>query len=743
MYNKLHLKNGDVLSDIHLNHLENAIDEIVEETSEFKNKLIDIATAKGLAINEEMSFNDIANQINLLGARIYHNHDVENELIDIRETCPSGCIQLVCTDEGTGRVRFTVWTSDNSQYSVDWGDGKSNIYNSGAVADHTYAKGAGQAYKENATQFVATISAAGGNVINRFLSGEKPQIIWFASKDIYFTNLDSMFATYNYADNYGCHFLKYVDIIGGALTSQANTSAQGAFRGCYSLERVTGTMNLTGATNLSLLFNGCKALKEVPEVILLGTEGINADGMFLNCNELEAIPFDFDFSGLTNITNIFGSCYKLAELPDNIDLRSCTMANYAFQYCKALIYMPELKNSNRITASAGMFQYSGIEEMYPILDLSSSTNTVDLFRGCTMLREAPVTLKLDNTGTIQRLFETCTSMVSAPSSIYAPKATNAQYTFSGCNSLRKAPTSINLPVVENAVGLFQNCSSMTHGPDELLLDTAKDINNLFSGCITLQKGAPIYAPEATNITSIFYNCSSMVSVAEEYDFPNAIHANNLFQGCSSLEVAPRLNLPVAQNTASIFNGCSRLRETKPYSFPNTNTVNGFYRSCSLLEHVEQLEAPKATTWSEVYRGSQSLVSITTMSGPLATTLWYTLDASPYLHTLPEVIDMSSVTDTSGWCNSKQIQGSVTFKGLKAALTLNGNPGITSIRLQNQNTLCQNLNFSSNGLDTEAINTLFGDLVRPTATRNINVAGNPGASTCNASIATAKGWTVTK
>ena len=46
------------------------------------------------------------------------------------------------------------------------------------------------------------------------------------------------------------------------------------------------------------------------------------------------------------------------------------------------------------------------------------------------------------------------------------------------------------------------------------------------------------------------------------------------------------------------------------------------------------------------------------------------------------------------------------------------------------------------MDKEAIDTLFGDLVRTNVRRTINVKGNPGASTCDVSIATNKGWAVT-
>jgi hypothetical protein len=45
------------------------------------------------------------------------------------------------------------------------------------------------------------------------------------------------------------------------------------------------------------------------------------------------------------------------------------------------------------------------------------------------------------------------------------------------------------------------------------------------------------------------------------------------------------------------------------------------------------------------------------------------------------------------------------------------------------------------LSANALNSLFTSLGTPTTTQTINVSGNPGAATCDTSIATAKNWTV--
>ena len=56
-------------------------------------------------------------------------------------------------------------------------------------------------------------------------------------------------------------------------------------------------------------------------------------------------------------------------------------------------------------------------------------------------------------------------------------------------------------------------------------------------------------------------------------------------------------------------------------------------------------------------------------------------------------------------------------------------------------LCGTLDFRNCAMEAETINLLFGDLIRTTTPQTIKVTGNPGAASCDPSIAEAKGWTV--
>ena len=59
----------------------------------------------------------------------------------------------------------------------------------------------------------------------------------------------------------------------------------------------------------------------------------------------------------------------------------------------------------------------------------------------------------------------------------------------------------------------------------------------------------------------------------------------------------------------------------------------------------------------------------------------------------------------------------------------------------KNTALTTLQCQGNQLEVAALDEMFVSLHDNTGSKTISISGNPGASTCDRTIATAKGWTV--
>jgi len=124
-----------------------------------------------------------------------------------------------------------------------------------------------------------------------------------------------------------------------------------------------------------------------------------------------------------------------------------------------------------------------------------------------------------------------------------------------------------------------------------------------------------------------------------------------------------------------------------------------------------------------------------------------------LRTINNLEYLGSQTNASDFTNfltdAQAITGTLTIASKLSKIGIYGQSGhnlkCTGIRLTNGTSTwtgwSPQIDVSYCSLDADALNTLFGDLETVTG-KTIKITGNPGASTCDTSIATNKGWTVT-
>ena len=775
MYEKINLVNGDVLNDYHINHLQEGILNIEKDAKKFRQTLIKILKKKGIPCSEDESFDLLSQKVNYLNGAYVPNdsegEEGENELIDIRKTVKSGQIQIVFTDAQHGKADITCWTNDGSQYSVDWGDGTSGIYNNGEQATHQYIKGVGgQPYGESNTQWVATISCQ-GNQIYRFRQLNNSDMAWFASKDVYFDYAYAMMSNGG-SDTHAPANLKYFDMIGGALGCSRDPNMGYCFRGCVSLERISGTISSLGATIMSQFFYNCRRLKELPNVINLSSV-VNAGDMFGNCLTLSSIPNLVSTENLNYANYMFSGCEALKEAPA-MNLKNAIEIAGLFQNCKTLEDGRKVTNTGRATNVNYMFRYCNSLRYLPSeMDFGSATSAYHVFQDCNSLIDAPTTLYLDSVINMDGLFQNCTSLRTPPTMISAPNCLNANSIFYGCASLRSLPRAVLLPRAQNVNHMFYNCKSIKAAMDELELPEALYSRQMFAYCdmletppriIRMPKSIEVYdmfvgdfslleTPEIMELSSaqkaygLFNDCRLLQRCNfETIDLPVAAMIQNMFYNCRNLLEAPVINAPLAQDAYSLFYNCERMTKAQPLDLPRAMSMNTMYYSCKALEEVPEINAPLATTWRQTYQQMTLAKKITTPWGPAATDIYYSIwDTSTKLQDIGKVLDLTNVVTTTNWLwtnDPMHIEGPITIKGGKGDFYLRNCRKLTSIRYENMDPMCGNLDFRNCALEAEDIDLLFGDLIVTNIPATINVSGNPGAISCNPTIARDKGWTVT-
>lgn len=202
----------------------------------------------------------------------------------------------------------------------------------------------------------------------------------------------------------------------------------------------------------------------------------------------------------------------------------------------------------------------------------------------------------------------------------------------------------------------------------------------------------------TSLDNAFATCPRLQSV----DLTGLIGINSAigaFRSCRLLRVAPDLDATAIANATYMFYDCQSLVTAKPYVFPATAplTVLGMYWLCSSLVAPPAISIAAATSAQILYQACALLTEI-------------------------PAINLSGVTSAAGltgiFATSTYIKRVKAF-GSKYSISVAG-----------CNMQAAELNEFFTNLGTAAI-----------AAQTITITGNPGAATCDQTIATAKGYTV--
>ena len=335
------------------------------------------------------------------------------------DNCADGNINLLVADTTMATYAF-ICTTSSGQYHIDWGDGTSGNFDSGATAQHTYTVGAGQVCSRGYTTFKIVISPVSGNLTsfavtshslatqnqahhilscvfnainittlaNAFYKATSPIVscgllesfnvkelllsclttsyMFFNCYSLQSVNISSMesVTTTSYMF-FSCHKLQNIDI--SSMVSVITVSSM--FSNCYSLQNID-ISSMVSVTNASSMFSNCRNLQSVNISSMVSV--IDTSSMFSNCYNL----LNIDISSMVSVTNassMFNSCYNLSSLiTTNFALNSSSIiATTMFDYCEQLT---SINLSNAKVSKLGLKGTSGkLNKVATLIFHASST----------------------------------------------------------------------------------------------------------------------------------------------------------------------------------------------------------------------------------------------------------------------------------------------------------------------------------------------------------------------------------
>lgn len=298
--------------------------------------------------------------------------------------------------------------------------------------------------------------------------------------------------------------------------------------------------------------------------------------------------------------------------------------------------------------------------------------------------------------------------------------------FSGCRSLSEVSGSITL-TNSATQAMFSYCHSLTNLTG-LTLDTSgvtSSFYQMFHQCYSLQTVPTFTTSGGNKFTQMFNGCSSLRSIPD-LDVSNGTEFDNMFAGCSSLTSVPALSTAGGTTFASMFQGCMSLSSVPPMNTSKGTSFKNMFNGCAALQSVPGLDTSLGTTFESMFTGCQSLSSVPALNTSAATT------STAFKYMFDECRSLVAIKGLSDI--SKGSTGSASYTDI-----FYYNYSLRTLNV----TVGPKFSFSVTYtmLDAANLNALFTSL--PTVTgQTITITNCPGAATCDRSIATAKGWTVT-
>lgn len=166
-----------------------------------------------------------------------------------------------------------------------------------------------------------------------------------------------------------------------------------------------------------------------------------------------------------------------------------------------------------------------------------------------------------------------------------------------------------------------------------------------------------------------------------------------------------------------FSRCKYLKEVATFDTSNVTSMSQMFYQCSNLKTIPYFNTSNVTLMTQMFYDCSNLVSIPALDTSKVTLMDFMFYGCKDLTSVP-ALNMRNVHSMKNIFFKCWGLKSVDMYGMQISFSVDGTQ-----------------------LDAAALNKLFSNLATITTSQTIDITGTPGASTCDRSIATAKGWSV--
>ena len=417
-----------------------------------------------------------------------------------------------------------------------------------------------------------------------------------------------------------------------------------------------------------------------------------------------------------------------------------------FVYCRVLERFKHVGVQTEISISASyMFYYCYSLQSVDVSGMTAVINATSMFCYCYNLRSVNAS-GLTAVTTATTMFYYCYSLQSVDVSGMTA-VINATYMFCYCHSLRSVNAS-GLAAVTDASGMFGYCYSL-QSVNLSGMTAVTNATNMFNGCSALQSVDVSSMTAVKTATTMFNRCTSLQNV-DVSSMTAVTNASSMFCYCYSLQSVNASGLAAVTDASGMFYCCYSLQSVNLSGMTAVTTASSMFSDCYNLHRIDISGMAAVTNATYMFYCCSSLQSVNA-SGMSAVTdatyMFYNCYSLQVLASTNFGFYAVGVGCSSMFYCCEQLTSINLPKAKMTSLGATGSAGrpnklatLTYHPSSPFSGLSPQIDISYCTLTAAQLNTIFTDL--PTMAKTIKITGCTGAATCDKTIATAKGWTVT-
>lgn len=501
----------------------------------------------------------------------YASHNITENAIRVFEDTwvrPADWLTLPSVSSGENKVvglhavfpgsgNFCAFMIDGAAYTVDWGYGSPENFNSGVIAYHrfNYDDYPGTECSRGYRQAIVTITPQSGQTFTGNI------------------NFHQLHNQSNLSTPITQGWLDVTVSAQSALAILFGKPTTTYYSWPYLLEQFTMVGPHASMTSANSMFRNALRLRQVNIPETFGASVTNCSYMFENCRSLRVAP-SFNTAMVTLFSNMFMNCFNLRSIPQ-YDTGIGTDFSNAFYNCYQLQSVPLLNMQSATTTSSMFYGCISLTEV-PNFNLKSLITGTAMFRGCNQLASIP-DFNTSGATTLWEMFYDCNALNSAPN-LDLRSAQSIYSMFYSCDNISYMPNFNFTGTVTNATGFCSNVRKITSVPD-WNLSGATRLDSMFSGCDALEIAPNLNSKMATNMTSMFFNCYSLKEIPSGFISTGVTNFTTMFSGCNSLVEIPLINTSKSTTFTSMFNGCSSLRKVPLLDVSSGTVFTSMFAGC--------------------------------------------------------------------------------------------------------------------------------------------------------------------